>query len=116
MRLEPFSTGPEEKGIETRMRAPKPSLPVRSALALKKKGLRPFHYDILRFHHSSSALALKKKGLRRYARRSCLATHFCSALALKKKGLRLPFSNIILSVFRSALALKKKGLRRELRW
>ena len=67
MQLEPFSTGPEEKGIETRMRAPKPSLPVRSALALKKKGLR------------------------------------------------LPFSNIILSVFRSALALKKKGLRRELK-
>ena len=39
-----FSTGPEEKGIETSRLAAIVSSEASSALALKKKGLRPYEY------------------------------------------------------------------------
>src|ERR1700730_14480876 len=59
----------------------------RSALALKKKGLRHAQ-DVVAGLVARSALALKKKGLRPYCLGD-LIQFVGSALALKKKGMRL---------------------------
>ena len=108
-----FSTGPEEKGIETDRHQ---ELPSRYSFSTgpEEKGIEtPPQWNIrARGGVQQFSTGPEEKGIETATTKMRLASTDSSALALKKKGLRHKIPSIDARIAGgSALALKKKGLR-----